>query len=604
MSDAVPPLIDEPNALPAGTRFGELEILRVLGVGGFGIVYLALDHALERQVAIKEYMPSQLAQRQQSTTVVVRSAQAVETFDLGLRSFVNEARMLACFDHPSLLKVYRFWEANGTAYMVMPYLLGKTLKQVREASGDAPGEAWIMKRVLPLIDALELLHAEQVYHRDIAPDNILLPSDGADPILLDFGAARRVIGDRTQSLTAIFKPSYAPIEQYGETTQLRQGAWTDVYSLGAVLHYLLVGAPPPLATTRAVIDEMVPLSQRRDWPTHSRHFRAAIDWALSVRPSMRPQSMTELREALMGDRTLPVIRPNAAPAADKSPDAPAAPPSAAPPADLGYEFTQILPAQVALPAAHAVTQPLGQEPLPAGGPPPGPSPAPVPAVARESAVRVEPIPAARIPAPSPVAAPSEPEANGTPKAWWWGAALLGLLLLSSFWWVLVSRPPGPAGAESAELTNANAASAPATAGVQTAESSTPPAGPVAVTPPMAQTGAEAIVAGAAGKPVPTEIVAPKAVATTELAASKPTSVKSPRLAKPEPAAVQPAAAQPTAHAEPESTAAGGEDPRAACGDRVFIALWRCIERNCEEPRYREHAECVSLRERRERRERR
>ncbi|MBB5205458.1 non-specific serine/threonine protein kinase [Inhella inkyongensis] len=603
MSDTVPPLIDEPNALPAGTRFGELEILRVLGVGGFGIVYLAMDHALERQVAIKEYMPSQLAQRQQSTTVVVRSSQVVETFELGLRSFVNEARMLARFDHPSLLKVYRFWEANGTAYMVMPYLQGKTLKQVREASGDAPGEAWIMKRVLPLIEALELLHAEQVFHRDIAPDNILLPSDGADPILLDFGAARRVIGDRTQSLTAIFKPSYAPIEQYGETTQLRQGAWTDVYSLGAVLHYLLVGTPPPLATTRAVVDEMVPLAQRRDWPMHSRHFRAAIDWALSVRPSMRPQSMAEMRDALMGDRTLPVVRPNLPPPADKGSSVAAALPSAAPApmaADQGYEFTQILPAAAVM--DQAVTQPLHQAPPVAAVQSPASASAPKPA----------PQPAAAAPAPQTAksgplsvagALPSQDHkevAKGLPKAWWWGAGALGLVLLTSFWWVLVSRPAGPPGAESADLTHADAASAPSSAAVTAASTPATQTSAVPVVPPTVQTGKAGAVAGleSTGKSPASAITAPKSVASAEPAASRPPAARLPRLAKPEPAVAQPAV-----QAEPE-TAVGHEDPRAACGDRVFIALWRCIERNCEEPRYREHAECVTLRERRERRERR
>src|SRR6185503_15214741 len=181
------PPLQENDALPSGTRFGELEILRVLGVGGFGIVYLAQDHALERKVALKEYMPGSLAGRGKGMMVSLRSGAHTETYALGLRSFVNEARLLARFNHPSLVKVYRFWEENGTAYMVMPYLQGSTLRDVRHTLGAAPGEAWMRAVLNPLLDALELLHREGVYHRDIAPDNVLLPP-GEPPVLLDFGA--------------------------------------------------------------------------------------------------------------------------------------------------------------------------------------------------------------------------------------------------------------------------------------------------------------------------------------------------------------------------------------------------------------------------------
>ena len=205
----------------------------MLGVGGFGIVYLAQDHSLEREVALKEYMPASLAARGAGPQITIRSSAFAETYAIGLRSFINEARLLARFDHPSLVKVYRFWEDNATAYMVMPFLQGTTLRDTRRGMPHPPDEAWIKSVITPILSALELLHREGVYHRDIAPDNILLPRDGP-PVLLDFGAARRVISDRTQSLTAILKPSYAPIEQYAEMTQLRQGPWTDLYALGAV----------------------------------------------------------------------------------------------------------------------------------------------------------------------------------------------------------------------------------------------------------------------------------------------------------------------------------------------------------------------------------
>ncbi len=293
----------EHDALPAGTRFGEFEILRVLGVGGFGIVYLARDHSLERDVALKEYMPASLAARGAGPQITVRSSSFAETYAIGLRSFINEARLLARFDHPSLVKVYRFWEDNATAYMVMPYLQGTTLRDMRRAISHPPDEVWIRSALMPILSALELLHREGVYHRDIAPDNILLPPDGP-PVLLDFGAARRVISDRTQSLTAILKPSYAPIEQYAEMTQLRQGPWTDLYALGAVIHYLLFGVPPAPATARAVQDD-VDAIERRTVPGVSPRFVEAMSWMLAIRPNGRPQSVEQLRAVLDGNAEVP-----------------------------------------------------------------------------------------------------------------------------------------------------------------------------------------------------------------------------------------------------------------------------------------------------------
>jgi len=300
---SVPSSGTDHDALPPGTRFGEFEILRVLGVGGFGIVYLARDHSLEREVALKEYMPASLAARGAGPQITVRSSSFAETYAIGLRSFINEARLLARFDHPSLVKVYRFWEDNATAYMVMPFLQGVTLRDARRGMPHAPDEAWIRSVLTPILSALELLHREGVYHRDIAPDNILLPRDGP-PVLLDFGAARRVISDRTQSLTAILKPSYAPIEQYAEMTQLRQGPWTDIYALGAVVHYLLFGVPPAPATARAVQDDG-DATETRVVPGVSPRFLEAMSWMLAIRPNQRPQSGEQLRAVLDGRAEIP-----------------------------------------------------------------------------------------------------------------------------------------------------------------------------------------------------------------------------------------------------------------------------------------------------------
>jgi serine/threonine protein kinase len=287
---------DHDNALPVGTRLGEFEITGLVGVGGFGIVYLAYDHSLHRTVALKEYMPSALAARTQGITVSVKSARHEETFNAGMRSFVNEARLLAQFDHPSLVKVYRFWEGNGTAYMVMPFYEGPTLKQALKKMAQPPGEDWLKNLLAQLVEALDIIHREQCFHRDIAPDNILLLKDGR-PLLLDFGAARRVIGDMTQALTVILKPGYAPVEQYAEVPHMKQGAWTDVYALAAVVYFAIIGKAPTPSVGRLMNDTLVPLTESAAG-RYSDTFLRGIDRALAVKPEDRPQSMSDLRDLL------------------------------------------------------------------------------------------------------------------------------------------------------------------------------------------------------------------------------------------------------------------------------------------------------------------
>ncbi|MBC7955729.1 MAG: protein kinase [Cytophagales bacterium] len=306
------------NTLPLGHRLQEYVIEGLIGEGGFGIVYLARDTQLGRVVALKEYMPASLATRAADNQVSVRSARHRETFELGLRSFVNEAQLLAAFDHPSLVKVYRFWEEHGTAYMVMPYYQGPTLKQWLQEHGARPDEAWLLSLLHPVIDSLELMHHERCYHRDIAPDNILLLNQQATqlgrpqvmrPVLLDFGAARRVISDATQALTVILKSGYAPIEQYAESTSMKQGAWTDVYALSAVVYAAITGRAPMASVSRMVSDDLVPASQVGAGH-YTAEFLAAVDKGLSVRPENRPQDMAALRALFsFGVGTPTVARP-------------------------------------------------------------------------------------------------------------------------------------------------------------------------------------------------------------------------------------------------------------------------------------------------------
>jgi non-specific serine/threonine protein kinase len=283
-------------ALPKGTHLQEFEVVEVIGEGGFGIVYLADDLQLHRAVAVKEYMPASLASRGAGESVVCRSEQNLNTFQAGMRSFIAEARMLAQFKHPALIEVFRFWEQNGTAYMAMPYYKGRTLRQVLQDESHMVDERWLKVLFAPLMDALDLMHAQNVYHRDVAPDNVLILGNGA-PVLLDLGAARRIIGDLTQAVTVVLKPGYAPIEQYADDGSSTQGPWTDIYAIGAVLYFAIAGRAPVASVSRIMKDTLKPLDVAT-YPDYSAEFLAGISHALAVKPEDRPQSIAELRDIL------------------------------------------------------------------------------------------------------------------------------------------------------------------------------------------------------------------------------------------------------------------------------------------------------------------
>lgn len=358
------------NALPLGTYLDEFELRSFAGEGGFSIVYRAWDHSLKRQVAVKEYFPSGMVGRSGGTQVVVRSERHADAFEAGLKAFVKEAQLLAQFDHPALIKVYRFWKANGSAYMVMPFCEGITLRDDWRSKADPPDEMALMTLLDPLTEALGVLHAERWYHRDIAPDNVMLLAGTRRPLLLDFGAARQVIGDMTHALTVILKPGYAPIEQWGEVPGMKQGPWTDVYALAAMIHFGITRRTPPPSVGRLVNDGYEPLV-RAAAGRYSERFLAAIDHALMVRPEQRTQSIEQFRDEIglndfARDRTMtwmpnapssghtlmPDLElPDAAPA---QPVEPAQPPS-------GPEFTQRpghTPHSAFEPAYEPRTQPM------------------------------------------------------------------------------------------------------------------------------------------------------------------------------------------------------------------------------------------------------
>ncbi len=651
----VPPNSDKPaptaqpvehDALPPGTRFGEFEILRVLGIGGFGIVYLARDHSLERDVALKEYMPASLAARGAGPQITIRSSSFAETYAIGLRSFVNEARLLARFDHASLVKVYRFWEDNATAYMVMPYLQGITLRDARRAMPHPPDEAWIRSVIDPILGALELLHREGVYHRDIAPDNILLPPEGP-PVLLDFGAARRVISDRTQSLTAILKPSYAPIEQYAEMTQLRQGPWTDLYALGAVVHYLLFGVPPAPATARAVQADADSIADR-SVPGVSPRMLEAVAWALAIHPSKRPQSAEELRGAFDGRVAVPMLGRQHI----TLPGALVPQVGGAAPAPGTSEFQPTMRVEsfsepIRVDTAHRPIASTANPPIPPAPPPPpagprtGSDPVSQPGFEARAAAAAAGAPRTLAP-PASMVVPASGAASSSKL----GVVLAALALLVvaagvAVWQFggrggagVVAGPPASAalariGSAASALANAPPVAAtalPAPASAVAPPVPTPTVATATVAPAASGPGRVATAAGASASAAPRVVVAVAASAPSGAASrpkpgtkGKPGETGAPGTTTADRLQVA-ALNYPAADAHPRPSAAreptpappprpvvvaeptGPSSAREVCGGRVFIALAVCMDRECEQPRFRNTAECIPILEMKHKRE--
>lgn len=286
------------HALRSGYVLGEYRIDDVLGQGGFGITYIGEDIALEKKVAIKEYLPLEFACREGTSQVMPVSGEDAEDYRWGLDQFLSEAKTLAKFHHPNIVQVLRFYEANGTAYIVMPFHEGESLSELLKRDKKKPiPEDDILDIVLPLLDGLETVHGAGILHRDIKPGNIFLAEDG-EPILLDFGSARQEIKDASRSLTAIVSRGYAPIEQYSRRGH--QGPWTDIYAMAAVMHHMMFGEEPPEAAERVMDDPMVPPT-KRGAKKYSVHLLAAMDHALGIRQEDRPADVATWRREIFGE---------------------------------------------------------------------------------------------------------------------------------------------------------------------------------------------------------------------------------------------------------------------------------------------------------------
>jgi protein kinase-like protein len=307
--------VDNRVFLPRNTVLDRsYRIARVVGSGGFAVTYEADDVSLGMRVAVKEYYPVDFADRSADMSVRPRSERHQPTFDWGRASFLDEARTLARFEHPNIVRVARVFEANATAYMVMRFEHGFSFEHWLAGLDSPPAQAKLDRLVAPILDALEVVHGANVLHRDIAPDNIIIRPDGS-PVLLDFGAARRAAASASGSLTGVVKAGYSPQEQYASDSRL-QGPWSDIYALGATLYRAVMGGPPEEAALRGMDDRMPPAAQCSggDYRTG---FLMAIDACLAVDPKKRPQSVAELRPLLLGPAK-PVSRIAAWAAASRS----------------------------------------------------------------------------------------------------------------------------------------------------------------------------------------------------------------------------------------------------------------------------------------------
>jgi hypothetical protein len=288
------------HALPPGYEIEGYRIEGTLGTGGFGVTYLAREISLDRLVAIKEYLPADISVRDtRHNTVHPIDRDDEETFDWGLERFRGEALTLVSFRHANIVAVLRFFEANGTAYMVMDYEQGSSLGDILRDAGTLP-EHEIHEILFPLLDGLDRVHRAGFLHRDIKPDNIYIRADGS-PVLLDFGAARLAVGQKGQHLTGLVTVGYAPPEQYDSGSP--QGPWTDIYAFGATLYHAVTGTIPVESTARVGAlarrepDPLAAVEERAAPGEYGAPLIHAIDWSLAILGEDRPQTVAAWRAA-------------------------------------------------------------------------------------------------------------------------------------------------------------------------------------------------------------------------------------------------------------------------------------------------------------------
>ncbi|MCB1776607.1 MAG: SUMF1/EgtB/PvdO family nonheme iron enzyme [Candidatus Competibacteraceae bacterium] len=296
-------MTEETNALPNGYTLHRYQIEGVLGAGGFGITYRAIHEALQNEVAIKEYFPAEWAYRDHNGVNVRPNAQGQiparqgepPCYQWGLERFLDEAKILVQVNHPGVVRVRDYFTANGSAYIVMEYEDGESLSAMLRRGGILP-EHELHRLLNDIMPALEAVHSQHYLHRDLKPSNLYIRSRDGCVMLLDFGAARQALGQRTRSVTSVVTPGYSPIEQY-VTVGEDYGPWTDIYALGAVLYRCITGTPPIEAPGRVLKDPVQPATEIGAG-LYSRGLLQVVDQALAVRPEDRFQSVAAMRQAL------------------------------------------------------------------------------------------------------------------------------------------------------------------------------------------------------------------------------------------------------------------------------------------------------------------
>lgn len=289
---------DDRNPLPSGTLLDCYEVIKPIAGGGFSLIYLAKDTEDQSRVVLKEYLPKKIARRDEGALLVrVVEAAKLQSFHQGRKLFYQEARVLSQLRHPNIVNMRNLFLANDTAYMVMDHEEGKNLGgYIRKRSGSL-STSFLMTVFPPLLDALALIHENNLLHLDIKPSNIHLRT-GGNPLLLDFGAAHEFLEQTGQRAGRVVTPGYSPIEQYYTSTEL--GPWTDLYALGASMRTCLDAKSPPTAIERHASDTLKPavslFGQR-----YPLHVLEAIDWAMAVDAADRPQNARDLLAAFLGD---------------------------------------------------------------------------------------------------------------------------------------------------------------------------------------------------------------------------------------------------------------------------------------------------------------
>jgi serine/threonine protein kinase len=300
---------DHRVSLPPGSRLDCYEIIKMIGSGGFSLIYLAEDLDTQERVVIKEYLPKKLAVREGQLRVAVANKTKTESFDNGRRLFYQEAKTLAGLIHPHIVRVRHFFLANNTAYMVMDYERGTNLgKYIKQHNGGL--STVFMNTVFPpVLDALNLVHSRGQLHLDIKPSNIYL-RPGGNPLLLDFGAVHQFATTRSNQRSQVVTQGYSPYEQYYVSGYV--GPWSDVYAIGASMRSCIDGRPPPSAIERHAKDSIKPLvhTWRRRYPLY---LLEIIDWALEVDPLLRPQNAGEMLEALTNETGRPARNDSSVP---------------------------------------------------------------------------------------------------------------------------------------------------------------------------------------------------------------------------------------------------------------------------------------------------